>query len=135
MASLTVSPVGGISALKAWRTYKLFCNTEQNVFLLHVVRPVVAELLREGVIDRFFFVRCAQKGPHLRVRWRLTHGQCEAIAEEKLQNFTAEFCAGRSAPANEKSNMQWRRFPMRAEVKRYGGTLLSKTRQCCDVGR
>lgn len=54
-----------------WRSFHLHYHGDRSRLLLELYRPLVARLVREGRIDRFFFVRLNLGGPHLRLRFRL----------------------------------------------------------------
>ncbi|MBL0741059.1 lantibiotic dehydratase [Chryseolinea lacunae] len=56
-----------------WLYVKVFCGFKfAETVLLDIVGPIVEELLKEKVIDRWFFIRYNLPDPHLRLRF---HGQ------------------------------------------------------------
>jgi thiopeptide-type bacteriocin biosynthesis protein len=64
-----------------WQAFHFFYHGDRDAALCHFVRPAVAELLAEGRIDRFFFLRHDLGGPHLRLRLRLSQSRapgCES---------------------------------------------------------
>ncbi len=55
-----------------WLYYKIYCGkrTADGV-LTDVLKPLTEDLLRENVIDQWFFIRYSDPKPHLRVRFRI----------------------------------------------------------------
>ncbi|MEM9593454.1 MAG: lantibiotic dehydratase C-terminal domain-containing protein [Acidobacteriota bacterium] len=52
----------------AWREYRLFYHGDRDRAVLGFVAPVAAQLRRDGLLHRAFFVRYSLGGPHLRMR-------------------------------------------------------------------
>jgi hypothetical protein len=133
-------------ALDDWVSYHLFYQGSRDRLLTGLVRPLAADLWREGRIDRFFFVRYALGGPHLRVRFRVvpSHGGdveagVEAACEEFFRHFPSETTlteaeirrTNRSLIANDPEaqdvlhpNNSWTQVPFQGETERYGGEEL-----------
>jgi hypothetical protein len=74
-----------------WRTYHLFYHADQDPMVRLLVRPLIIQLLDAGAIDRFFFVRYALGGPHLRLRWRLKEENAAGPVESLLAGFAGRF--------------------------------------------
>lgn len=56
-----------------WLYYKLYCGQKvANRVLLSVVQPLAEELLAQGLIDNWFFIRYADPDNHLRLRLHLS---------------------------------------------------------------
>jgi len=56
-----------------WLYYKLYCGQKvANRVLLAVVQPLTQELLAQGLIDNWFFIRYADPDNHLRLRLHLS---------------------------------------------------------------
>jgi len=56
-----------------WVYYKLYCGYKTaDIILQNAVQPLVLQLLKEEVIDAFFFIRYADPNFHLRVRFHVT---------------------------------------------------------------
>jgi hypothetical protein len=132
--------------LANWRAYHVFYHADLNLLVREFAHRLAAELLRQGLIDRFYFVRYGLGGPHLRIRWRLT-GQADEPQERILAGRCAEFFAmhpslkplppeqilkvnegiakGDAYAGSEISRIyddnSWRAFPPQIEVERYGG--------------
>ena len=76
-----------------WVCAHIFYDTDQDVLLTGCVRPLVAELTAEGLVQRYFFLRYWEGGPHVRLRVlpARTTGR-EAIrrrTEERVREFLA----------------------------------------------
>jgi thiopeptide-type bacteriocin biosynthesis protein len=60
-----------------WLYYKLYCGQKvANRVLLAVVQPLTEELLAQGLIDNWFFIRYADPDNHLRLRLHLPDPAC-----------------------------------------------------------
>lgn len=129
-----------------WRAYHVFYHSDRDLLLRHMVLPLLADLLRAGAIERFFFVRYGLGGPHVRLRWRVPSAAAGAAAEAGLAEAAARFfgrwpststlSAERIRAGNRKyvgegacraqveaayPDASWRPFPVEFEVERYGG--------------
>lgn len=129
--------------LGAWRSYHLHYHADLDLLLAELVRPLVSELLGDGVADRFYFVRYGLGGPHLRLRLRWTAEPAPAAVAAAAAEFfrrhpsrdslpsevvlrrnrpllridpTAEEDDDRALPDNS-----LREAPPRFEIERYGG--------------
>ena len=77
--------------LSRWRTYHIFYHADRSRLLRRLVHPLAASLLRERIIDRFYFVRYSLGGPHIRLRWRLSHSNAADDAEAALSEAADDF--------------------------------------------
>ncbi|AQG80552.1 hypothetical protein AWR27_15200 [Spirosoma montaniterrae] len=82
-------PAAGVSAPKKaaevprqfipgseWLYIKLYCGLKMaDTLLTEVVGPLAGQLLTEGLIDRWFFIRYSDPDSHLRVRFHATQPQ------------------------------------------------------------
>lgn len=135
------------ATLAEWRAYHVFYHADLNQLIRELAQPLTAELFRQGLIDRFYFVRYALGGPHLRIRWRLTRAPAGRVPEEIMARRIAEFFAMHpsleplppdyilkvnegiaSGDPNARKEIHqiyednsWRAFPTLIEVARYGG--------------
>src|ERR1700720_1166360 len=76
----TGTPRRGAGGKRAiWIAFHLHYYEDPERVLLEVVRPAAAELLRQGAVDGFFFIRYVAGGPHVRLRLRVRPG-CAASA-------------------------------------------------------
>jgi hypothetical protein len=129
-----------------WHAYYLVYHGDRNRLLRGLVRPLLGELLRRREVDRFFFVRYALGGPHLRLRWRATGEAAAAAAEAALARAAEAFFArwpslgtlpdeqvraanrpllvdSMAPPGHDPvyPDNSWRRVAVELEVERYGG--------------
>ncbi len=79
-----------------WLSHHLVYHGSRDRLLVELVRPLVGALWRDEAIDRFFFVRYALGGPHLRLRLRCRAGRREEAAA-RLTAAAAAFFARRPA--------------------------------------
>ena len=127
-----------------WLSFHLFYHGDRERVLTGWVRPVVAALWTSGGIERFYFIRYALGGPHIRLRVLARPGRTGAV-EEQLVSSAEGFlrlwpspvplpeeeirAANRAILANDGGEEEdgvypdntLRRFPLRFEVARYGG--------------
>jgi lantibiotic biosynthesis protein len=71
---LTMEPIGNVQRTFApgseWLYAKLYCGAKTaEGILLNYIKPLTEELLREQVIDKYFFVRYNDPAHHIRVRF------------------------------------------------------------------
>jgi thiopeptide-type bacteriocin biosynthesis protein len=56
-----------------WLYYKIYCGVKTaDILLLEIIKPVTAALLKEGIINKWFFIRYTDPAPHIRFRLQLT---------------------------------------------------------------
>lgn len=69
MTNITRSyPIGS-----EWLYFKLYCGTKTaDDILISAIKPLKNEFLKNGLIDKWFFIRYADPDSHLRVRFHLT---------------------------------------------------------------
>jgi hypothetical protein len=70
-----------------WRAYHLHYHGDLDRLLAELVRPLLAELLGRGRVDRFYFVRYGLGGPHLRLRLRWTEEPRTREVERAARRF------------------------------------------------
>lgn len=129
----------------AWHAHHIFYHGDRPLLLRKLLRPLLASLVEDGRIDRFFFINYALGGPHVRLRWRAVTdpGQTEAELRRATADFFCRWPSTESIPEEEilRRNVSiiaddplagpeeaaafpdnsLRRFPFRFEVERYGG--------------
>lgn len=109
------------SADKSWCACHLFYDGDRNHVLLRFVLPVWQRLCSEEGADRFFFVRYALEGPHVRLRLRIPEDRQERV-RLLLREMAAIF--SESLEELDETLLGGRRFhmaPCEFEVERYGG--------------
>lgn len=94
--------------MSAWVSAHLFCAERQNALLLEGVAPLVTELRGGGALERWFFIRHLDEGPHVRLRLRAHDGA--AVARRAIEALRP-WCEAIDLRAYE------------PEVARYGGAL------------
>lgn len=62
-----------------WMAFHVFYASDANPVLAECVRPLVAGLRADGLLDRWFFIKYWEEGPHLRIRLRPSSSD---VAEE-----------------------------------------------------
>lgn len=129
-----------------WLGLHFFYQGSRDQLLVSLVAPLVRRLWTDGAIRRFFFMRYALGGPHIRLRLHCVPSRrrhVSAMAEDMASEFferepspttlTDEEIrsTNRRLLANDVEgedevypNNSWLRFPFRAEVERYGGYAL-----------
>jgi len=138
--------IGERPAHARWLAFHFYYHGQQDFLLEHLLRPLVASLLRQREIDSFFFVRSLLGGPHIRLRLRL-RGTEETIAdavesaaerffqaspslepmpEEEIQRINRAILKRDPAETDDSiypDNSVWS-APFHPEVERYGGPEL-----------
>jgi len=61
-----------------------------DALLTRLVAPAVEDLTGCGAIDRFFFLRYAEDGPHVRLRLRVSEGADPAAVASKLDALAGQ---------------------------------------------
>jgi hypothetical protein len=133
--------------LANWHAYHIFYHADRHLMLRRLVRPLLAMLASERLIDRFYFVRYDLGGPHLRVRWRVTDEKAAATAETLWSRCATDFFArypslksmrrekileinralagvdpmARPSVRRVYPDNCWKKFPTMFELERYGG--------------
>ncbi|EZH74890.1 hypothetical protein ATO12_09120 [Aquimarina atlantica] len=55
-----------------WLYYKIYCGARtSDVILTETIKPLTAQLLEQGLIDSWFFIRYGDPDFHIRIRFRL----------------------------------------------------------------
>lgn len=141
MSQATAEPAPG------WICYHLYYHQDLDLAVRRFVRPLIANLLAEGAIDNYFFVRFRLGGPHLRLRLQAgpeTAGSVAEAAEAAARSFltdrpsTSPFGAEEvrrihqvvlaSEPHEHDDSIypdnSFLAMPFRPEIERYGGPEL-----------
>ncbi|MGX7761440.1 thiopeptide-type bacteriocin biosynthesis protein [Streptomyces angustmyceticus] len=82
----------------AWVCAHVFYDTDQDALLARCVEPVVTELERRGLIQRYFFLRYWEGGPHVRLRLLPTRARDRAAVAEVAEHRLGAFLAASPAP-------------------------------------
>ena len=135
--------------LESWSAYHLFYHGDRDLLIQRLLTPLLRELVRDGIVERFFFVRYDLGGPHVRLRWRTASAAHTEPAERALDQSCGRFFDLHPAdteldegaireinrmligndPGSHRQDDQvfpnhfWAPFPPRFETERYGGPL------------
>ncbi|MGK4585821.1 lantibiotic dehydratase C-terminal domain-containing protein [Kitasatospora sp. HPMI-4] len=81
-----------------WVCAHVFYDTGQDGLLSGCVRPLVGELLAEGLVQRYFFLRYWEGGPHVRLRLLPARTADRAEVELRTRNRILAFLERHPAP-------------------------------------
>ncbi|MFM7430126.1 MAG: lantibiotic dehydratase, partial [Flammeovirgaceae bacterium] len=96
-----------------WHYIKIYCGVKTaDTILTEVVKPLTEELLAEGIISKFFFIRYYDPDHHLRIRFK-GKGDFYAEVTNKLNEALVSYLE-----ANLVSNIQTEIY--KQEIERYG---------------
>ncbi|MDR2380802.1 MAG: thiopeptide-type bacteriocin biosynthesis protein [Bifidobacteriaceae bacterium] len=77
--------------------FHVFYASDSNPILSECVRPLVSELRADGLIDRWFFIRYWEEGPHLRLRFRPATSSHESRVRSRVLSALGTFLKRRPA--------------------------------------
>jgi len=114
---------------KSWLAAHLFLDPPWSVFLSSFVFPLVTNWKEQRLIDRFFFIRYFEGGPHIRLR---VHGDTKTLNQSLRLEMEKQFLEmyGSTAFSNETLSFHLDHLepksiqfpPYEPETQRYGGT-------------
>ncbi|MFB6437816.1 thiopeptide-type bacteriocin biosynthesis protein [Streptomyces sp. NPDC056411] len=81
-----------------WVCAHVFYDADQDVLLTRCVQPLVSELEKRGVIQRYFFLRYWEGGPHVRLRLLPSRDGDRAEVAEAMEHGLGAFLALSPAP-------------------------------------
>ncbi|MEU2791146.1 lantibiotic dehydratase C-terminal domain-containing protein [Streptomyces sp. NPDC007100] len=74
-----------------WVSAHVFYDTDQDALLTGCVRPLVAKLTADGLVQRHFFLRYWEGGPHVRLRLlparTADRAEVERLVAEQIRSF------------------------------------------------
>jgi thiopeptide-type bacteriocin biosynthesis protein len=79
-----------------WTSFHLFYHGDLDLLLTAVLAPMLGDLLRDGIVQDWFFLRYWNGGPHIRLRVHTLH---RAHVELAVKHAFETFC--REYPANQ----------------------------------
>ncbi|WP_063836007.1 lantibiotic dehydratase C-terminal domain-containing protein [Actinacidiphila yeochonensis] len=91
------APAAGPEGRAEWQAYHVFYAASTRPFLLQCVRPLVAELDRDGLLSGWFFINYWLEGPHIRLRLRPTRPEAADEVAARAQDAVRDFLARRPA--------------------------------------
>lgn len=74
-----------------WLSIHLFYHDDPVPLLLECIKPLIAELRAQQAIERFFFIRYWQGGPHIRLRLLCTRASLRESIQHMLEARVATF--------------------------------------------
>ncbi|MEV8373857.1 thiopeptide-type bacteriocin biosynthesis protein [Kribbella sp. NPDC056861] len=80
-----------------WVALHVFYASDANPILVEAVRPLVAELRRDELIEHWFFIKYWMEGPHLRVRFKPARPELLEEVEKRATAAIEAFLARRPA--------------------------------------
>ncbi|MFE3252017.1 lantibiotic dehydratase C-terminal domain-containing protein [Streptomyces sp. NPDC059209] len=80
-----------------WQATHVFYAANPRPFLLQCVRPLVAELEAEGLIDNYFFMNYWLEGPHIRLRLKPVGEDAAPAVRARTEQAVDTFLAERPA--------------------------------------
>lgn len=81
-----------------WVCAHVFYDTDQDALLTRCVQPLVSELEKHGLIQRYFFLRYWEGGPHVRLRLLPSRAGDRAEVTEAMERGLSAFLALSPAP-------------------------------------
>jgi len=85
---------------KTWIALHIFYASNQNPLLLEAVEPLVQDLRERGLIQRFFFIKYWQEGPHVRLRLLPAEGADEEEIKQRAETAISAYLKRRPALYN-----------------------------------
>jgi hypothetical protein len=69
-----------------WNSAHIYYNDDKDPLLIHCIKPLAQTLKQENLIERFFFERHWQGGPHLRLRFYADESVFERAVKPRLES-------------------------------------------------
>ena len=98
-----------------WIYYKIYTGySTSDIILVDIITPISQSLIKEKIIDKWFFIRFSDPENHLRVRFHLADSNNFNIVIQRLKTILKQYL---------KSNLIWniQLDTYRPEIERYGG--------------
>ena len=112
-----------------WLAAYLYYDRPWENFLVEAVQPFVKNMFTAGLVDRFFFIRYWEQGPHIRLRFRGTEQTLTQVVQPELDAFFGRFFDKRPSQRKEPDlqpmvpNNTIHYAPYEPEIERYGGPV------------
>jgi thiopeptide-type bacteriocin biosynthesis protein len=104
-----------------WVYYKIYAGTKGiESLLLKVFRPLIEGLLKNGVIDQWFFIRYSDPDYHLRIRFHLVSVENWQWIVQSIKLHLDEYLKNKTIRKVQLDTYQ-------REIERYGATSISLT--------
>ena len=101
-----------------WLYYKVYCGVKiSDTILTEVIKPLTSYLLKEKLIDSWFFIRYSDPDIHLRIRFHITDTRHIGRVISLFQNAITEY---------EKNGLIWKiqTDTYQREIERYGNDTM-----------
>tara|TARA_R110001592_G_scaffold107256_2_gene300378 strand:+ start:3640 stop:6870 length:3231 start_codon:yes stop_codon:yes gene_type:complete len=101
-----------------WLYYKIYCGVKTaDTILTAIIKPLTEQLIKEELIDSWFFIRYADPDIHLRVRFHFTDLKHIGAVIGLFQNAISEY---------EKNGLIWKvqTDTYKREIERYGANAM-----------
>ena len=99
-----------------WLSIHAFYNSDVDHLLAVCVAPLVEALRAEGLIDRFFFVRYADGGLHLRLRFGGEASTLESSVRPRVEKAVREYFEAFPSTISLSADLLWRLGVERTDV-------------------
>ena len=83
-----------------WICLHVFYASNQNPMLIEAIEPLVNNLREQGLIQRFFFIKYWQEGPHVRLRLLPAEGADEGEIKRQTESAITAYLKRRPALYN-----------------------------------
>ena len=105
-----------------WLYFKVYVSTSHaDSILCHRILPMTCKLKKASVIDKWFFIRYADPGHHLRVRFHIQSPEASGIIVSRMRKALAPEL--KSGIVSDLQICTYRR-----EIERYGANTIA----CCE---
>jgi thiopeptide-type bacteriocin biosynthesis protein len=78
---------------RSWISIHIFYSIDQNPLLVECIGPMMSELCTQGLVQRYFFIRYWENGPHIRLRLLPQPGADEALIKSIMTDRLEDFLA------------------------------------------
>lgn len=102
-----------------WLYYKIYCGPKvADQILIHDIKPLTEELLKENLINKWFFIRYNDPDFHLRIRFELTDIKALGAVIQKMNQFFSPYLS---------QHLLWKiqTDTYKRELERYGPSTIT----------
>lgn len=97
-----------------WLTVCLYYNEPWEEFLLKAVKPYADIVMQTGIAERFYFQRCWENGPHIRLWFKGNENILEGMLKPNIEEYFAHFFESRPSfrvepnyPSDYSDKLKW----------------------------
>ncbi len=84
-----------VRASAQWLTMGLYYNEPWEEFLIKAVKPYVDIVMQTGIAERFYFQRCWERGPHIRLWFKGNPTVLKDILQPNIEEYFTHFFESR----------------------------------------